>query len=110
MGEFMRVNGTMTSVMGEDLRSTQMVIYTKVNFNLEKPMAKVVITGCSQMKCMMESGPRESDMAMGCGRRLTRRGGKQTRMWENGKRERLMDMGCTHGTMGIGMRENGNSV
>jgi hypothetical protein len=59
MGDFMKGNGKMTQDMGEDMKGTQMGIYTKVNFNMVKLMEKDDINGFLHLKYMMVNGRKE---------------------------------------------------
>ena len=52
----MKANGKMTQDMGEDMKGTLMKIYTKVNFNMVKLMAKEDINGFQHLKFMMVNG------------------------------------------------------
>jgi len=102
----------MTSVMEEDTKDTLMETSTKGSSSMEKLMEKEDISGSLQEKFMMESGLKESDMAMVFGRELLRTKMVQSHKLEtpisaSGGLVRLMDTESTHGKTEINMKENG---
>ena len=55
----MKGNGKMTQDMEEDMKGTQMGIYTKVNFNTGRLMEKEDINGFLHQRFMMVNGRKE---------------------------------------------------
>jgi len=112
MEGFMKANGKMTQDMGEDMKGTLMKIYTKVNFNMEKLMAKEDINGFQHLKFMMVNGQKGWDMDMEFGKELVKMliRSIKTHTLESGETVKLRDMVSILGAMAIDMKVNGKNV
>jgi len=112
MAGYMRVSGKMIKGMAEVMNDTQMEIFIKVNFNMEKLMEKEGINGYPHQKYMMVSGLREWDTAMEFGSGWIKIVIKSIRIHilESGEMVKLKDTEYILGVMGIDMKVNGKNA